>query len=79
VAVVSFAEKVATDASSVSESDVAGLRDHGLDDTEIFQVILAASARCFFSTVLSAAGAEPDPQINDSLDADLRKALSFGG
>ncbi|GAA2715055.1 carboxymuconolactone decarboxylase family protein [Micromonospora olivasterospora] len=79
VAVVEFAGKVAADATSVTEADVAGLRGHGLDDTEIFQVILAAAARCFFSTVLSAAGAEPDPQYAESLDAELRQALSFGG
>jgi uncharacterized peroxidase-related enzyme len=78
-AVVDFAGKVATDASSVTEVDIASLRSHGLDDSEIFQVILAASARCFFSSVLSAAGAQPDPQYNDSLDPDLRQALSFGG
>ena len=52
---------------------------HGLDDTEIFHVMLAAAARCFFSTVLSAAGAKPDPLLKDSLDPDLRRALSFGG
>jgi uncharacterized peroxidase-related enzyme len=78
-AVVDFAGKVAADASSITEGDIAELRRHGLDDAEIFQVILAASLRCFFSTVLSAAGAEPDPQYDESLDADLRRALSFGG
>jgi uncharacterized peroxidase-related enzyme len=78
VAVVDFAGKVAADANTVTEADIAGLRSHGLDDTEIFQVILAAGARCFFSTVLSAAGAEPDPQYAESLDSDLRQALSFG-
>jgi uncharacterized peroxidase-related enzyme len=79
VAVVNFAGKVAADASTVTEADIAGLRGHGLDDAEIFHVILAVGARCFFSTVLSAAGAQPDPQYNESLDADLRQALSFGG
>lgn len=79
VAVVEFAGKVAADASNITERDIACLRTHGLDDTEIFHVMLAAAARCFFSTVLSAAGAEPDPQLSASLDADLRHALSFGG
>jgi uncharacterized peroxidase-related enzyme len=79
VVVVDFAGKVAADARSVTEADIAGLRSHGLDDTEIFHLILAVGARCFFSTVLSAAGAEPDPQYNESLDPDLRQALSFGG
>jgi len=79
VAVVNFAGKIAVDASSVTEGDIAGLRRYGLEDKEIFHLILAVGARCFFSTVLSAAGAQPDPQYNDSLDADLRRALSFGG
>jgi uncharacterized peroxidase-related enzyme len=78
-AVVDFAGRVAADASSISESDIACLRAHGLDDTEIFHVMLAAAARCFFSTVLSAAGAKPDPLLNESLDPELRHALSFGG
>ena len=47
VAVVDFAEKVATDAISVTEHGIQCLRVHGLDDTEIFHVMLAA-ARCFF-------------------------------
>lgn len=79
VAVVDFAGKVARDATSVTEADIAHLRSHGLDDADIFHVILAAAARCFFSTVLSAAGAQPDPQYDESLDPDLRQALSFGG
>jgi uncharacterized peroxidase-related enzyme len=79
VAVVDFAGKVAGDASTVTEADIAGLRGHGLDDTEIFHVILAAAARCFFSTVLSAAGVQPDVQYNDSIERNLRQALSFGG
>ncbi|MCG5451830.1 carboxymuconolactone decarboxylase family protein [Micromonospora hortensis] len=79
VAVVAFAGKVAADANSVTEADVVRLRGLGLDDADIFHVILAVGARCFFSTVLSAAGAEPDPQYNESLDVDLRRALSFGG
>jgi uncharacterized peroxidase-related enzyme len=79
VAVVNFAGKVARDATSVTEADIAELRSHGLDDTDIFHVILAAAARCFFSTVLSAAGAEPDAQYAESLDPDLRRVLSFGG
>jgi alkylhydroperoxidase family enzyme len=78
-AVVDFAGRVAADASSITESDIACLRAHGLDDTEIFHVMLAAAARCFFSTVLSAAGAKPDPLLNESLDPELRHALSFGG
>ena len=77
VAVVTFAGKVATDANSVGAADIAVLRDHGLDDTEIFRVILAVGARCFFSTVLDAVGAEPDAAYR-TIDAPLREALSVG-
>src|SRR5262249_2311877 len=45
VAIMDFAEKVATDASAITESDVDALREHGIDDREIFQVVLAAAAR----------------------------------
>ncbi|HEX5997725.1 MAG TPA: peroxidase-related enzyme [Jiangellales bacterium] len=79
VAVVDFAGKVAADASSVTEADIAALRSHGLDDAEIFQVILAVGVRCFFSTVLNAAGAQPDQAYDEILDPDLRQALRFGG
>jgi uncharacterized peroxidase-related enzyme len=79
LAVVNFAAKVARDATSVTEADIAILRGHGLDDNDIFHVILAAAARCFFSTVLSAAGAQPDPQYAEVLEPDLRQTLSFGG
>ncbi|WP_425753798.1 hypothetical protein [Micromonospora sp. DT47] len=42
-------------------------------------MILTVAARCFFSTVLNAARAEPDPQYHGSLEVDLRQALRFGG
>ena len=49
VAVMDLAEKVAGDATSVTEADVQRLRDLGLSDAEIFEVVAAAAARCFFS------------------------------
>ncbi|HEX6683746.1 MAG TPA: carboxymuconolactone decarboxylase family protein, partial [Candidatus Limnocylindrales bacterium] len=60
IAVMDFAGKVARNAAGITEADVAVLRDHGLSDEDIFQVILAVGARCFFSTVLDAAGTQPD-------------------
>jgi uncharacterized peroxidase-related enzyme len=78
VAVMDFAGKVAGDAPGVTVADIEALRAHGLDDGEIFQVALAAAARCFFSTVLDAAGAEPDRQYEQSLDPQLRRTLTVG-
>src|SRR5436305_4214499 len=60
VAVMDLAEKVADDATSVTEADVQRLRDLGLSDTEIFDVVVAAAARCFFSKTLDALCAQAD-------------------
>ena len=77
VAVMSFAEKVTLNAHSVTPEDIEALRGHGLTDTEILDVVLAASARNFFSKALDALGAEPDAAYTD-LEPDLREALAKG-
>ncbi|MDF1585807.1 carboxymuconolactone decarboxylase family protein [Rhodospirillales bacterium YIM 152171] len=53
-AVMRFAGKVASDATSISEDDIHELRRHGLGDAQIFDVAAAAAARCFFSKTLDA-------------------------
>jgi len=77
VAVMELADKVADDATRVTEADVDRLRSLGLSDQEILDVVLAAAARCFFSKVLDGVGAEPDAGYA-SLDPDLRDALTVG-
>ena len=64
-----FADKVADDATSVSQTDVDRLRALGLSDTDILDVVLTAAARCFFSTCLDALGAAPDAKYA-ALDPD---------
>lgn len=76
-AVVAFSAKVARHAVDVDESDVASLRAVGLSDEEIFGVILAVSARCFFSTVLDATDTRADAALAD-LGPALVAALSVG-
>jgi uncharacterized peroxidase-related enzyme len=78
VAIMDFAEKVASSAPAITESDVDALRGHGLAEAEIFQVVLAAAARCFFSTVLDATGTQPDAEYRDSVDPALREILTVG-
>jgi hypothetical protein len=46
-------------------------------DDEILSVVLAAAARCFFSTVLDAVGAQPDRDFLE-LPEPLRAALVVG-
>lgn len=74
VAIMDFADRVAADPTQVTEADVEGLRQHGLSDPDIFQVVLAVSLRRFFSGVLSAVGVVPDAAY-DRLDPDIRAAL----
>jgi len=76
-AVMGLADQVVDDATAISRDDVDGLRSLGLSDEEILGVVLAAAARCFFSKVLDALGAEPDHKYAE-LDPELRDALTVG-
>jgi uncharacterized peroxidase-related enzyme len=78
VAVMDLAEKVADDATSVTQADIDRLRELGLTDPEILDVVLAAAARCFFSKVLDGVGALPDAEYEDKLEPELREALTVG-
>lgn len=77
VAVMDLADKVAADARSVTAEDVARLRDLGLSDRDVFDVVAAAAARCFFSTVLDALGVAPDARFG-ALAPGVRDALTVG-
>jgi uncharacterized peroxidase-related enzyme len=77
VAVMRFAEKVVDDASQITQADVDRLRDLGLSDEDVINVALAAAARCFFSKVLDAVGAQPDAAYL-RLDEKLRDVLTVG-
>lgn len=78
VAIMSFAEQIVRDATAVTEADVQRLREHGLTDPEIFDIAAATTARCFFSKLLDALGAEPDASYASLLEADLRQQLTVG-
>ena len=76
-AIMAFAEKVVADATSITEADVEVLREHGLSDDEIFDVVLAATIRCFFSKTLDALGVQPDAAFAE-LDPAFREPLTVG-
>lgn len=76
-AVMEVADKVATDATAVTQADIERLRGLGLSDADILDVVLAAAARCFFSKVLDAVGCDPDAAFNE-LEPELRDALTVG-
>ena len=77
VAVMDLAELVVGDAASIGDADLQRLRELGLSETEIMDVVLAAAARCFFSKVLDGLGVRPDASYSD-LEPELREALVVG-
>ena len=77
VAVMDFAMKVIHDAHHITPADIEPLRQHGLADEEIMDVILAASARSFFSLTLDALGAQPDEAYREHIHG-LEEALAVG-
>ena len=76
-AIMAFAEKVVADATAVTSADIEELRGFGLSDEEIFDVVLAATIRCFFSKTLDALGVQPDAEFAQ-LDPAFRAALTVG-
>ena len=79
VAMMEYAEKLSTDAVSMTDADTLDLRDHGFTDREILDITLAAGARNYLSRVLHAIAAEVDvptklsPQLRSALLAPLAK------
>ena len=77
-AVAGLAAKVAGGGFAITEADLAPLRELGVSDPEILDVVLAAAARCFFSTVLDATGTRPDAGCGAALDEVTRDTLTVG-
>ncbi len=78
VAIMEVAQKVALRAHEITEEDVDRLRGLGLSDTEIFDVVLVAAARAFFSKSLDAMAAEPDGVYAEKLGAEVVTELAVG-
>ena len=64
-------------ASSIQDADLQALRDLGVSDAEIMDVVHAAAARCFFSKTLDGLGVLADPRFRE-LEPGLRDALTVG-
>jgi alkylhydroperoxidase family enzyme len=77
VAVMDLAERVVDDATSIGDDELQRLRDLGLSEVDLMDVVLAAAARCFFSKTLDALGVLPDTSYRE-LDEPLRDALVVG-
>lgn len=77
VAMMSFAQKIIHKAHKVDQNDIDELRKHGLDDKDILDVVLATTARSFFSKTLDALDTKPD-EIYKELEPELIQALALG-
>lgn len=77
-AVYEFASKVASDASSVTQADVDGVRAAGLSDPEIADIVFAAAARSFFTRVLDGLGAQLDHQTAATFSPELLSTMIVG-
>lgn len=77
LAVMDLAERVVVDATTITQADLQVLRDLGLTDGEIMDVVLAAAARCFFSKTLDALCIQADAQFQE-LAEELKTAFVVG-
>lgn len=77
VAIMAFAQKVVSDAHEIQPDEIDVLRSFGLEDQEIFDIILTASARSFFAQALDSAGTQPDEAYLDHV-GDLTQVLAVG-
>jgi uncharacterized peroxidase-related enzyme len=76
-AIVDLARRIVRDATEVEAADLDRLRECGLSDEEVFDVILAITARCFFSKLLDATGTRADAALA-AVPASLRDPLTVG-
>jgi uncharacterized peroxidase-related enzyme len=77
VAMLAYAEKIARDASKITQADIDKVRAAGFTDHEICDIALCAAFRCFISRFFDATGAGPEPAYIDE-DAIFRKAMTVG-
>jgi alkylhydroperoxidase family enzyme len=77
LAVMDLAERVVDDATSIDDGDLQRLRDLGLSDPEIMDVILTAAARAFWTKTLDSLGVRPDASYRE-MEPELREVLVVG-
>ena len=77
VEMLAYAEKVAINASTVTEADIERLREVGFADRQIADIALCAAFRCFVARYFDAVGAEPEAAFIDD-DKDFRTAMTVG-
>ena len=77
LAVMDLAERVVDDATKITDADLQRLRDLGLTDPEIMDVILTAAVRSFWTKTLDSLGVQPDASYAE-MAPELREVLVVG-
>jgi uncharacterized peroxidase-related enzyme len=77
-ALVEWARQLVRDPNGTTDADIAGLRNVGLTDREIFEATALVAFRLAFSTVNDALGALPDKPLADRAPAPVRAAVTYG-
>ena len=77
VEMLAYAEKIAEDASQVTQTDIDRLRSVGFADQEICDIALCAAFRCFVSRFFDAMGAGPEAAFVDD-DEEFRTTMTVG-
>jgi uncharacterized peroxidase-related enzyme len=77
-AMAAWARKVARDPNATTQADLEALRESGLDDGQIFAITAFVALRLAFSTINDSLGAQPDPQLAQSLPPEIREAVTYG-
>jgi alkylhydroperoxidase family enzyme len=77
VAMLTYAQQVARDASKIGPADIEALRSAGFDDQQIGEIAFCAAFRCFMSRYFDAVGANPETVFFDP-DPEFRAAMTVG-
>jgi uncharacterized peroxidase-related enzyme len=77
-AMADWARQTVKDPNATTAADVQALRDAGLNDEQIFAITVFVALRLAFSTINDALGAQPDPQLVESLPQGVVDAVSYG-
>jgi uncharacterized peroxidase-related enzyme len=77
VEMLAYAQKIAQDASRISQADLDRLRSVGFLDQQICDIALCAAFRCFVSRFFDATGAGTEAVFIDD-DTEFRTSMSVG-
>jgi uncharacterized peroxidase-related enzyme len=77
-AMAAWARQVARNPNATTPADIQMLRDSGFDDEQIFAITAFVALRLAFSATNDSLGAQPDPQLAQSVPAEVRQAVTYG-